>query len=75
MKSVGFADIDKQIVANEKSVYRIGSIGNAKEIRIGYLLGHRSGIYNFTANEQYPNWQNRRKTKEQMVEIIASCKS
>ncbi|MDR1173098.1 MAG: beta-lactamase family protein [Bacteroidales bacterium] len=101
-KSVGFTDIDRQVAANEKSGYSIGSIsktftavmifqaieadklslsetidryfpsiGNAKEITIGHLLGHRSGIHNFTADEQYPNWQTQHKTKEQMVEIIA----
>lgn len=47
------------------------SIGNAKEITVRLLLSHRSGIHNFTANEQYPSWRTQNKTKEQMVEIIA----
>ncbi|MFR7824702.1 MAG: serine hydrolase domain-containing protein [Odoribacter splanchnicus] len=101
-RSVGFADIDKQIVADAQSEYHIGSISklfttvmifqaieagqlslsspidsyfptikNAHKITIGHLLSHRSGIHNFTADEQYLNWNTQAKTKEQMVEIIA----
>lgn len=47
------------------------SIGNAKEITISHLLSHRSGIHNFTADEQYSSWQVQPKTREEMVEIIA----
>ena len=101
-RSVGFADIDKHIVADAQSEYHIGSISklfttvmifqaieagqlslsspidsyfpiikNAHKITIGHLLSHRSGIHNFTADEQYLNWNTQAKTKEQMVEIIA----
>ena len=93
-RSVGFADIDKQIVADAQSEYHIGSISklfttvmifqaieagqlslsspidsyfpiikNAHKITIGHLLSHRSGIHNFTADEQYLNWNTQAKTK------------
>ena len=102
-KSVGFADIDKNIVAGKSSKYHIGSISktftavmifqaieagslslsepidkyfpsinNGSKITIAHLLGHRSGIHNFTAAEDFPGWQTQSKTKEQMVEIIAA---
>lgn len=101
-KSVGFTDIDKNMVANNSSEYHIGSIsktftavmifqavdegklslsesidkffpsiGNAHKITVAHLLGHRSGIHNFTDDEAYPNWHTQDKTKEQMVDIIA----
>jgi len=46
------------------------TIKNAKKISIGNLLSHRSGIHNFTTNEDYPNWETEKKTEEQMTEII-----
>lgn len=101
-KSVGFADVDKNIAANERSEYRVGSISktftavmvfqtieagnlslsepidgyfpsinNGSKITIAHLLSHRSGIHNFTADEEYLSWLTQNKTKEQMVEIIA----
>lgn len=46
------------------------SIKNGAKITIGHLLSHRSGIHNFTADEQYAGWQTQNKTKEQMIAII-----
>ncbi|MDL2223431.1 beta-lactamase family protein [Bacteroidales bacterium OttesenSCG-928-M11] len=102
-KSVGFADVDNDIKADNKTEYSIGSISktftavmifqaveagklslsetidtyfpsieNAEKITIAHLLGHRSGIHNFTSNGDFTNWQTQNKTKEQMLEIIAN---
>ncbi len=47
------------------------TIPNAKEITINQLLHHRSGIHDFTADEDYLTWNTEPKTKKQMVDIIA----
>jgi len=101
-KSVGFADIEHGLKANENSKYRIGSITktfttvlifkaieenklslyqtietffpsieNAGEITIAHLLGHRSGIHNFTNDKSYPDWSTKPKTKQEMIDIIS----
>ncbi len=47
------------------------TIKNAKQITVGNLLNHRSGIHNFTDNEEYLTWNTQPKTEKEMVEIIA----
>jgi CubicO group peptidase (beta-lactamase class C family) len=42
----------------------------AKDITIAHLLGHRSGLYNFTDSEDYLSWNTEPKTEDQMMEII-----
>ena len=46
------------------------AIGNANKITVGQLLSHRSGIHNFTADEQYLSWNTREQTRERMIERI-----
>ncbi len=101
-KSVGFADVENKLIANEHSKYRIGSISktfttvlvlkaveerkldlnqtidkyfptikNADRITIKLLLGHRSGIHNFTDDKDYLTWNTQPKTEKEMVAIIA----
>jgi len=45
-------------------------IENAQEITIRHLLGHRSGIFNFTNSETYLEWNTEPKTKNELVQII-----
>lgn len=47
------------------------SIINAKKITIEQLLSHRSGIHNFTDDEDYLTWNTKAKTEKEMVEMIA----
>jgi D-alanyl-D-alanine carboxypeptidase len=47
------------------------TIENADKITISDLLYHRSGIHNFTANEDYLQWNTQKKSENEMVEIIA----
>lgn len=105
-KSVGFADVEKNIKATENSKYRIGSISksftavlvlkaieenkldlnqsidkwfptikNAENITVKHLLNHRSGIHNFTDDDNYLTWNTQAKTEKEMIDIIAKSGS
>ena len=45
-------------------------IENAKKITIGNLLNHRSGIHNFTNDNEYLRYNTQPKTEKEMVDII-----
>jgi len=45
-------------------------IEKAKNITVKHLLGHRSGIHNFTNNPDYLTWNTKAKTEKEMIEII-----
>ena len=51
------------------------SIQNANKITIGNLLNHRSGIHNFTNDENYLTYNTEPNTEKQMIELIANGKS
>ena len=51
------------------------TIENAKKITIGNLLNHRSGIHNFTNDENYLKYNTTPKSEKEMVEIITKGKS
>ncbi|REG99014.1 serine hydrolase domain-containing protein [Flavobacterium aquicola] len=101
-KSMGFADVEKNVKATKNSKYRIGSISksfttvlilkaaedkkldlsqtidkwfpiikNADKISVKQLLSHRSGIHNFTNDNDYLTWNTQPKTEKEMLEIIA----
>lgn len=101
LKSIGFSDIENNLKANEKTVYRIGSISksftavlilkavenkkldlnqtidkwfpsieNSNKITVEQLLNHRSGIFNFTNDFNYLNWNTESKTEKEMIQII-----
>ncbi len=44
---------------------------NAKKITIGNLLNHRSGLHNFTNDEEYTTWMTQPKKQDEMLAIIA----
>ena len=46
------------------------TIKNAKKITVKLLLSHRSGIHNFTDDEDYLTWNTRPKTEKEMIAII-----
>ena len=48
------------------------SLPNSKQITIGLLLNHRSGLYNFTDDSLYERYQQLTKTKQQMLDLFAS---
>ncbi len=43
---------------------------NAKKITIHHLLGHRSGLYNFTNAEDYMSWEHIPQTKKSFVKLF-----
>ena len=50
-------------------------ITSAKEISIGNLLNHRSGIHNFTNDTSYFNYYTASKSQKEMLEIIQTSGS
>lgn len=51
------------------------TIVNSDKITVEHLLYHRSGIYNFTSDEAYLTWHTKKKTEDELVEIIAKAGS
>ncbi len=49
-------------------------IQNSKKITISDMLSHRSGIHNFTNDEDYQQYMTSKKTKQEMVELISKLK-
>lgn len=49
-------------------------IPNSQEITIADMLGHRSGIHNFTNDKEYKQYMTTKKSKKEMVELIAKLK-
>lgn len=47
------------------------NIPKADKITIQHLLSHRSGIHNFTNDEDYLSWNTQAQTEEEMVAMIA----
>lgn len=47
------------------------TIKNANKITISDLLYHRSGIHNFTADEDYSKWNTEKKSEAEIIEIIS----
>ncbi len=46
------------------------SIKNSDKITIGNLLNHRSGIHNFTNDKDFLEWNTRKKSESEMIQII-----
>lgn len=51
------------------------TIENADKITISNLLNHRSGIHNFTNDDDYTQWNTQPKTQQELIAIIAKGKS
>ena len=47
---------------------------NSKEITISDMLSHRSGIHNFTSDKEYSQYMTLKKSKKEMLELIANLK-
>ncbi len=50
-------------------------IKNAKLISIGNLLNHRSGIHNFTNNDDYLSYNTQKKSEKELLEIFNKMNS
>ena len=62
---------EKKLDINQTIETFFPSIPNAGKITIKDLLSHRSGIHNFTNEEDYLTWNTQAKSEKEMVEIIA----
>jgi len=51
------------------------NVVNADKINIKHLLGHSSGIYNFTNDEDYLDWNTEKQSKEDMIKRISNLES
>jgi len=47
------------------------TIPNSGKITVKQLLNHRSGIHNFTNDDDYLSWNTQPKTEKEMIEIIS----
>ncbi len=61
---------EKKLDLNQTIGKFFPTIRNADKITVKQLLGHRSGIHNFTDDESYLSWLTEAKTEQEMVEII-----
>lgn len=66
---------ERKINLNQTIEKYFPTIINANKITISNLLNHRSGIHNFTDDENYMSYHTEPKSEKQMIEIIAHGKS
>lgn len=66
---------ESKIKLNDKLSKFFPSIKNSEAISIEHLLRHRSGIPNFTDDPSYFDWNEKEKTKQEMLEFIAQSGS
>ncbi len=63
--------VEKGLIDLQQTVDKyFPTIENATMMTIQHLLTHRSGLYNFTNDEEYLDWNTQAKTEEEMVYII-----
>ena len=60
----------KKLTLDTKLSEFFPQIKNAEKIKIEYLLDHRSGIHNFTNDDQYTNYYLHPISEEKLVDII-----
>lgn len=66
---------DKKLNLNQTIDAYFPTIKNADKITVKHLLYHRSGIHNFTNDEDYLTWHTQPKTEKEMIAIIAEAGS
>ena len=66
---------ENKLMLNQTIDKYFPNIENAKTITISNLLNHRSGIHNFTSDEEYVKYNTLPQTESQMVAIISKGKS
>ena len=71
-----FQAIEENKLSLKQNINRFfPKITSAKEISIGNLLNHRSGIHNFTNDTSYFNYYTASKSQKEMLEIIQASGS
>jgi D-alanyl-D-alanine carboxypeptidase len=66
---------EKKLTLNQTIDRFFPNLENAKTITIGNLLNHKSGIHNFTSDEEYLKYNTQPKSEIEMMAIIEKGKS
>ena len=66
---------EKKLTLNQTVESFFPNLENAKVITIGNLLNHKSGIHNFTSDEEYLKYNTQPKSEVEMMAIIEKGKS
>jgi CubicO group peptidase (beta-lactamase class C family) len=66
---------EKKLKLNQTIERFFPNLENAKTITIGNLLNHKSGIHNFTSDEEYLKYNTQPKSESEMMAIIEKAKS
>lgn len=64
----------KKLTLDTKLAAYYPELPNADKITIAELLGHRSGLANFTNNTGFDNWKEQPKTHEELLALIKNQK-
>lgn len=62
----------KKLTLDQPIVKWFPNLKNAEKITVSHLLQHRSGIYNFTQQEDYLDWEGQAKSRAGMLALINS---
>jgi D-alanyl-D-alanine carboxypeptidase len=57
---------------HEKLAAYFPQLPNAEKITIKDMLYHRSGLHNYTAGTNFPDWMDKPKTHDELLQIIAA---
>ncbi len=63
---------EKKINLNQTINQYFPTVKNVTKITISNLLNHRSGIYDFTNDDSYFDWNTQYQSRDKMIERIAS---
>lgn len=62
---------EKKLSLDTKLAIYFPQLPNANKITIEEMLYHRSGLHDYTHDTNFPDWMDKPKTHEEMLEIIA----
>ncbi|MDR2011115.1 MAG: beta-lactamase family protein [Bacteroidales bacterium] len=62
---------EKRIALEQTIETYFPTITNAEKITLNHLLYHKSGIFNFTNDENFLDWHTETKTKKEIIELIS----
>ncbi len=63
---------EKKLSLDTKLATYFPQLPNANKITIEEMLYHRSGLHDYTHDTNFPDWMDKPKTHEEMLQIIAS---
>lgn len=59
-----------KISLNQKLGIHYPQLPNANKITIGHLLSHTSGLHDYTKDTNFPDWMDKSKTHDDMLQVI-----